>query len=212
MNLAPPALSDADADAASFVRARPRLLRIARRVLVNPVDADDVVQDVWVRWQQTDRSVVRDPAAFLTTATMRLALNLGQSARVRHESSVGTWTAEAADPTGDVVRGAESSEAVEEALRTVLACLSESERAVYILREAFEYPHRRIAQRLCLTEANVRQIVTRARRRIADDTRQPVDPREHAHLSRVFLAAARTGALAELEALLSGQGAGELAA
>ena len=145
-------------------------------MLVNPVDADDVLQDVWVRWQQTDRSVVRDPAAFLTTATMRLALNLGQSARVRHESSVGTWTAEAADPTGDLVRGAERGEAVEQALWTILACLSPTERAVYILREAFEYPHRRIAQLLGLGEANVRQIVTRARRRITDDARLPVDP------------------------------------
>ncbi len=165
-----------------------------------------------MRWQQTDRSVVRDPAAFLTTATMRLALNLGQSARVRHESSVGTWTAEAADPTGDLARGAERGEAVEQALWTVLACLSPTERAVYILREAFEYPHRRIAHLLRLNEANVRQIVTRARRRIADDGRLPVDPGEHAQLSRVFLAAARTGALDELEALLSGQGAGQLAA
>ncbi len=199
-------------DAVSFVRARPRLLRIARRVLVNSVDADDVVQDVWVRWQETDRSVVRDPAAFLTTTATRLALNLGQSARVRHESSVGTWTAEAADPGSDTVGGAERREAVEEALWTLLACLSPTERAVYILREAFEYPHRRIAELLRLSEPNVRQILTRSRRRIAGEDRRPVDPGEHAVVSHLFFAAARTGAMAELEALLSGQRAGELAA
>jgi RNA polymerase sigma-70 factor (ECF subfamily) len=181
-------------------------------VLVNPVDADDVVQDAWVRWLQTDRSVVRDPAAFLTTTTTRLALNLGQSARVRHESSVGTWTAEAADPAGNLACRAERREAAEEALWTVLACLSETERAVYILREAFDYPHRRVARLLGLTEANVRQILTRARRRLAQDARGPVDPEQHADLCEVFLAAARTGALAALEALLSGQRAGELAA
>jgi RNA polymerase sigma-70 factor (ECF subfamily) len=215
MNLvtfAPPPSGVSETDIVTFVRARARLLRIARRVVVNPVDADDIVQDACVRWLQTDRSVVRDPAAFLTTATTRLALNLGQSARARHESAVGTWTAEAADPAGDLLHGAERGEAVEAALWTLLACLSAPERAVYILREAFEYPHRRIAQLLGLSEANVRQIVTRARRRIALDARGPVDPGEHAHLVERFRAAAQTGELAELEALLSGQGAGELAA
>lgn len=206
-------MSPTEADAVSFVQARPRLLRIARRVLVNPADADDVVQDVWVRWQQIDRSVVRDPAAFLTTTTTHLALNLGQSARVRHESSVGTWTAQAADPAGDLAQGAERDEAVEQALRTLLGRLSPAERAVYILREAFDYPHRRIAEVLGLGEANVRQIVTRARRRVADAAPQPVDPAEHARLSEAFRAAAQTGALAELEALLdSGQRAREIAA
>ncbi len=205
-------MSVSEADAGSFVRSRPRLLRIARRVLVNSADADDIVQDVWVRWQETDRSVVRDPEAFLTTTATRLALNLGQSARVRHESSVGTWTAEAADPAGDLVGEVERGEAVEEALGTLLACLSPTERAVYILREAFEYPHRRIAQLLHLSEANVRQILARSRRRLAREDRSAVDPGEHALVSRLFLAAARTGAMEELEALLSGERAGELAA
>jgi RNA polymerase sigma-70 factor (ECF subfamily) len=79
-----------ESDAVSFMDARPRLLRIARRVLVNPADADDVVQDAWMRWQETDRDRVRDPAAFLTTTTTRLALNVGASARVRRESYVAT--------------------------------------------------------------------------------------------------------------------------
>jgi len=204
-------MTPSDAETATFTRSRPRLLRLARRVLVNPADADDVVQDVWVRWQGTDRAVVRDPSAFLATTTKRLALTLGQSARVRHESSVGTWTAEAADPAGDLARTAERGETVEQALRIVLERLSPTECAVYLLREAFDYPHGRIARVLGLGEPNVRQLAVRARRRMAGAPRATVEPREHARLSAAFIAAARTGALAELEALL-GQRTGQLAA
>src|SRR5690349_17387243 len=114
----PRPVSAADAD--SFTHARPRLLRIARRVLVNPADADDVVQDAWVRWQETDRDRVRDPAAFLSTTTMRLALNVGQSARMRHEVPVGAWSADAVDPRADPSRGAEQADALARALRRLL--------------------------------------------------------------------------------------------
>jgi RNA polymerase sigma-70 factor (ECF subfamily) len=193
-----------DADAASFVRARPRLLRIARRVLVNPADADDVVQDAWVRWQETDRARVRDPAAFLATTATRLALNVGQSARVRREVAVASWAAEAIDVSADPARGAEQGEALAHALRRLLERLSPTERAVYVLREAFDYPHRRIAHLLALDEANVRQIVTRARRRMQAEPRWKVDPAVHARLLEAFLAAAGRGELAPLERLLTG--------
>ena len=89
------ALSEADT---SFVQARPRLFGIARRVLGSATDADDIVQEAWMRWQETDRSQVRDPAAFLATTTTRLALNVGQSARVRHETDFGPPLAEAGRP------------------------------------------------------------------------------------------------------------------
>jgi RNA polymerase sigma-70 factor (ECF subfamily) len=197
-----PAVSDADA--VSFVRARPRLLRIARRVLVNPADADDIVQDAWMRWQETDRDRVRDPIAFLTTTTTRLALNLGQSARVRREAAVGAWPADAIDLSADPSRGAEQGAELDLALRTLLERLSPTERAVYVLREAFEYPHRRIAQVLELSEANVRQIVTRARRHLAGEARWDVDPDAHARLLDAFLSAAQTGELEALEELLAG--------
>src|SRR3954468_12337218 len=78
-----------EADAESFADVRPRLFGIARRVLGNASDADDVVQDAWIRWQGTDRSQVRDPVGFLVTATARLALTAGQSAHARREISVG---------------------------------------------------------------------------------------------------------------------------
>ncbi|WP_053227400.1 sigma-70 family RNA polymerase sigma factor [Solirubrobacter soli] len=198
-----PSIAISEIDAASFMDARPRLLRIARRVLTNPAEADDIVQDAWVRWQETDRDVVRDPAAFLTTTTTRLALNVGQSARMRHEAAVGSWPGDAIDPSADPLRGAEQGEDLEHSLWMLLERLSRTERAVYILREAFEYPHRRIARLLCLSEANVRQIVTRARRRLSGDVRWDVDATEHARLLEAFLAAARTGELEALEELLA---------
>jgi RNA polymerase sigma-70 factor, ECF subfamily len=195
--------SVSEADAASFAHARPRLLKIARRVLVNPADADDVVQDAWVRWQETDRGRVRDPTAFLTTTATRLALNVGQSARARHEVPVGSWAADTIDPRVDPSRGAEQSEALALAVRRLLERLSPAERAVYVLREAFAYPHRRIAQLLELDEANVRQILTRARRHVSGDARWALDASTHKRLLGAFLAAAQTGELAALERLLA---------
>jgi RNA polymerase sigma-70 factor, ECF subfamily len=192
-----------EADASSFAHARPRLLKIARRVLANPADADDVVQDAWVRWQETDRGRVRDPSAFLTTTTTRLALNIGQSARARREVPVGSWAAETIDRTADPSRGAEQREALALAVRMLLERLSPTERAVYVLREAFAYPHRRIGQLLELDEANVRQILTRARRRVSGDARWALDATAHKRLLDAFLAAAQIGELRALERLLA---------
>jgi RNA polymerase sigma factor (sigma-70 family) len=191
-----------EADAVSFEHARPRLFIIARRVLGGAADADDVVQDAWMRWQETDRSKVRDPAAFLATTTTRLALNVGQSARARHETDIGPRLFGAVDPAADPVLDAEQREAIELALRTVLEKLSPTERAVYVLREAFDYPHRRIAEVVGLSEANARQLVTRARRRISGEPRWTVDAAEHERLVDAFDAAA-SGDVARLEQRLA---------
>jgi RNA polymerase sigma-70 factor, ECF subfamily len=191
-----------EADAVSFVRARPRLFSIARRVLGSATDADDVVQDAWMRWVQTDRSQVRDPAGFLATTTKRLALNVGQTARARHETDIGPRLLDAVDPAADPELGAEQRAALELALWTVLERLSGAERAVYVLREAFEYPHRRIAHVVGLSEANVRQLVTRARARISGEPRWTVDAAEHERLVDAFVAAAQSGDLVRLEHLL----------
>lgn len=192
-----------EADAVSFVRARPRLLGIARRVLRSPADADDVVQEAWIRWQESDRSVVRDPAAFLATTTTRLALNVGQSARARHETEFIARLADVVDAAADPTLGAEQRATVERALWTVLETLAPNERAVYLLREAFDYPHRRIAEVLGLSEANARQLVTRARRHLASEPRWTVDRFAHARLVDAFMGAARTGDLAGLERALT---------
>jgi RNA polymerase sigma factor (sigma-70 family) len=191
------------ADASSFVHTRPRLLGIARRVLGSAADADDVVQEAWVRWQETDRSKVHDPVAFLVTTTTRLAINVGQSARVRHQADLGPRIAEVVDPAADPVLGAERGEALEFALETILEKLSPTERAVYVLREAFDYPHRRIAEVVGLSEANARQLATRARRRISGEPRRTVDAGEHECLVDAFVAAAHSGDLARLEHLLA---------
>jgi RNA polymerase sigma-70 factor (ECF subfamily) len=192
-----------EADAASFQSVRPRLFGIAYRVLGSPNEADDVVQDAWIRWQDTDRSKVRDPTAFLATATTRLAINVTQSARARRETHVGPSLPEQADPGADPALGAEQGEALELAVRMLLEKLSPTERAVYVLREAFDYSYRQISQVLGLSEANARQLAARARRRLAGELRRPVAASEEHALLDAFLAAAQTGDLATLEQLLT---------
>ena len=195
-------MSVLDADTVSFVHVRPRLFGIARRVLGSASDADDIVQEAWIRWHESDRSVVRDPAAFLATTTTRLALNVGQSARARRETDFGERLVDLVDPGADPVRGAEQRDALARALWTVLETLSPTERAVYVLREGFDYPHRRIAEALGLSEANARQLVTRARRHIAGEPRWTVHTGEHERLVDAFIAAAHSGDLEGLERLL----------
>jgi RNA polymerase sigma-70 factor (ECF subfamily) len=192
-----------DADAASFEALRRKLFRIAYRVLGNASEADDVVQDAWIRWQRTDRDTIRDPAAFLVTMTARLALTVGQSARVRHEISSGPLELDVVDLAGDPSRVVEASEALALALRTLLEKLSATERAAYVLREGFDYPHRQIAELLGLSEANVRQIVSRAHGRLGCGGRRRVNAAEHQCLLNTFVAAAHTGDLASLERLLT---------
>lgn len=124
------------------------------------------MQDVWVRWQATDQRVVRDPAAFLATATTRMAINVIQSARSRRETCASPTLPEpvdtTADPRADVERGQALARGAE-----LLETLKPTERAAFILREAFEFPYREIARILRLEEANARQMVTRARQRVA---------------------------------------------
>jgi RNA polymerase sigma-70 factor, ECF subfamily len=200
-----------EADAESFAGVRPRLYGIARRVLGNASDADDVVQDAWIRWQGTDRSAVRDPLAFLATMTARLALTAGQSARARREIPIGPVPGDVVDLGADPSRDAERREAVDRSLVALLEKLSATERAAYILREAFDYPHRRTAEVLGLSEANARQLVTRARARLGGARRRHADPAEHSRLLDAFAAAAQTGELAALERLLAADAAEERA-
>lgn len=196
-----------DADAASFHTLRPRLFGIACRVLGCPTAADDVVQDAWLRWQGTDRTKVRDAAAFLAATTTRLAINVGQSARARHETS-GPRPVEPVDTEADPLAGAERREALECALCVLLQTLFPTERAVYVLREAFDYPYRRIADVLAVSEGNARQVVLRARRHLAGEPRRQVLAGEPRRLLDAFVAAAQSGDLAALEHLLVADVAG----
>ena len=191
------------AHVASFEAVRPRLFGIAYRTLESAADADDVVQDAWIRWHRTDRDKVRDTAAFLATTTKRLALNVAQSARVRHETSVDPWHPEPVDVHADPTLGAERREALALALRMLMEKLSPSERAAYLLREAFDYPYRRIADVLATSEANARQLVTRGRLRLASEPRRQVSPAEQQRFIDAFVNAAQTGDLTTLEQLLA---------
>jgi len=161
-----------DDAAAAFLSARPRLFGIAYRVLGSAAEAEDIVQDTWIRWQSADRSEVIEPAAFLATITTRLALNVAQSARSRRETYIGPWLPEPVDTASDPYLGAERSEALSLAVLLLLEKLSPAERAAYVLREAFDYPYSTIAHILQSTEVNVRQIVSRARRHVTEDGRR----------------------------------------
>lgn len=192
-----------DQAAKDFLAVRPQLFGIVYRVLGSAAEAEDIVQDVWLRWQKTDRADVLEPSAFLTTITTRLAINFAQSARVRRESYVGPWLPEPVNTAVDPQVGAERAEALEMAVLLLLEKLNPVERAAYVLREAFEYPYRRIAEVLETTEANTRQLVSRARKHLSAQRKERVSPADHRRLLEVFLDAARNGNLAELEQILA---------
>jgi RNA polymerase sigma-70 factor (ECF subfamily) len=199
---------DLDHAAVVFLGARPRLFQVAYGTLGSVSDTEDVVQDAWLRWQRTDRATVRNPTSFLATTTSRLALNTVQSARRRHETYTDPQDLESADLETGPEDGAVRGEAVGQAVLLLLQTLSPMERAAYVLREAFDYPYRRIAEILRITPAYTRQLVARAHRGISARARRPVEPAVHSHLVRVFLAASRTGNLSALERLLTADTAG----
>ena len=186
----------------SFLSVRPRLFGIAYRMLGSAAEAEDLVQDVWVRWQTADRSLVRAAPAFLATTATRLAINVIQSARSRRETYVGPWLPEPVDTNADPGLGAERNEALEFAVLILLEKLSPAERAAYVLREAFDYSYREIAHALRLEEANARQAVTRARQHVAKGRRAPAKSTEQRRLLDAFVAAADNGDVAVLERVL----------
>lgn len=196
-------MGDLDEAAAIFTGVRPRLFGIAYRMLGSASEAEDLVQDVWLRWQATDRSVVNNPGAFLATTTTRLAINELQSARARRETYVGPWLPEPVDTSADPFLGAERGEALELAVLMLMERLSPQERAAYVLREAFDYPYQQIAAILQSTEPAVRQLVSRARKHVAGERKIPVPDSAQRRLLATFLDAARTGDLEALEKLFA---------
>jgi len=186
-----------------FESIRPRLFGIAYRMLGSAAEAEDIVQDAWLRWQGTDRSAVVDPPAFLATATTRLAITFAQSARSRRETYIGPWLPEPVDTSGDPRLGAERAEGLEFAVLLLLEKLSPTERAAYVLREAFDYSYDQIAHIIRSTEANARQLVTRARKHISDGRRKSVSPSEQQRLLNAFIVASQKGDLPALEKLFA---------
>jgi RNA polymerase sigma factor (sigma-70 family) len=195
--------STGDATLSAFLSMRPRLFRIAYRMLGSAAEAEDVVQDVWLRWQGTDRTVVRNAAAFLSTTATHLAINVMQSARARRETLAGPWQQEPVDTSCDPRLAAERCQALACGVRLLLERLTPTERAAYILREAFGYAYLDIAKVLRLAEANARQIVTRARQHIASGRTTAASAIEHKRLLAAFIAAAQEGDVAGLERLFA---------
>jgi RNA polymerase sigma-70 factor (TIGR02957 family) len=187
----------------AFSRVRPRLFGIAYRMLGSAAEAEDIVQDVWLRWQATDRAVVENPAAFLATTTTRMSINFAQSAQARRETYIGPWLPEPVDTSSDPALGAERGEALGLAILLLLEKLSPTERASYVLREAFDYSYRQIADILRMEEATTRQLVSRARKHIADGRRAPASSEEQRRLLQAFISAAQTGDLGALEGLFA---------
>ncbi len=191
---------------ATFLAERTRLVRIAYRIVGDADAADDVVQEVWLRWQRCNRAAIESPAAFLTTATKHLAINLVQSAVRRRETPTDSPLDEVVDREQDPTRRAELTQDVEQAFRLLVAQLTPPERAAYLLRKGFDYPYGEIADVLRTTESNARQLVCRAQGGLSRRRSDRVDPDSHQRLVRAFMAASRTGSLAELERLLTDGG------
>ncbi|MYS90491.1 MULTISPECIES: RNA polymerase sigma-70 factor [Streptomyces] len=194
-------------DVDRFEAARPRLEAIAYRLLGSASEAEDAVQETFLRWQAADVDRVEIPEAWLTKVLTNLCLNQLTSARARRETYVGQWLPEpvlAGDPMLGPADTAEQRESVSFAVLALLERLSPTERAVYVLREAFDYPHREIAEILDITEAASQQILHRAKKHVADGkARTQVDEAAARRIVDEFLAAATSGRTEPLVRLLT---------
>lgn len=186
-----------------FDAERRRLFGIAYRILGSAPDAEDVVQETWIRWQSCDRGGIRNTAAFLTTVTTRLAINELRSAHAQRETYIGPWLPTPVDTSSDPTLGAERDEALSLAVLLLMERLTPAERAAFTLRQAFDYPYGQIAEILGVTDVHARQLVSRARTHLEAARAHSVDGEKHRRLFRVFLAAARGGDRARLESLLA---------
>ena len=192
-----------------FEEHRPVLMGVAYRMLGRVADAEDVVQEAWLRWSGADRTDVREPRGYLVRVTTRLAIDRLRQVKARGETYVGPWLPEPyltdlADAVPDAAERAVLADTVSLAVMVVLESLSPLERAVFVLREAFAYPFAEIAAMLDRAEPAVRQLAGRARRHV--DERRPryeVDPAQRRDLTERFLVAAEQGDLAGLMELLA---------
>ncbi|MFF8599417.1 RNA polymerase sigma factor SigJ [Streptomyces sp. NPDC015232] len=196
-------MSDVD----RFEAARPRLEAIAYRLLGSSAEAEDAVQETFLRWQAADVGRIGVPEAWLTKVLTNYCLNQLTSARARRETYVGRWLPEpllAGDPMLGPADTAEQRESVSYAVLVLMERLSPGERAVYVLREAFDYPHREIAEILDITEAASQQTYHRAKKHIADGrARTEIDEAAARRIVEEFLAAATSGRTEPLLRLLT---------
>jgi RNA polymerase sigma-70 factor (TIGR02957 family) len=191
-------------DPDNFENYRELLFAVAYRMLGTVADAEDAVQDAWLRWSGTDRSQVRDPRAYLVRVVTNTAVDRLRSARAKRESYVGPWLPEPILTSPDVSEEVELAESVSMAMLVVLETLTPLERAVFVLREVFGFPHAEIATALDRSEVSVRQVARRARAHVqARRPRQPTEPAEHRRVMAEFGAAVLGGDINRLMAVLA---------
>ncbi|MEU0199684.1 MULTISPECIES: RNA polymerase sigma-70 factor [unclassified Streptomyces] len=192
-----------------FEAHRPVLLGVAYRMLGRVADAEDVVQEAWLRWSGAARDDVREPRGYLVRITTRLAIDRLRQIKARGETYIGPWLPEPyvtdfGDTVPDAAERAVLADSVSLAVLVVLESLSPLERAVFVLREAFGFPYGDIAAMLDRGEPAVRQLAGRARKHVEERRpRYEVDPAQRRDLTERFLAAAADGDLEGLLALLA---------
>ncbi|MGI5178008.1 RNA polymerase sigma factor SigJ [Dactylosporangium sp. CA-152071] len=191
----------ADDVSEEFLAHRRMLLGMAYRLLGTLYDAEDVLQEAYLRWTRADRSEVAEPRRYLTRVVARLAVDALRARQARREDYVGTWLPEPLR-TGDHQQSLIDTEDLSMAMLHLMERLTPPQRAVYVLRNAFELPYAEIAGILDRTEDDCRQLHRRAAAALAGRARFSTDPAEHARLLEGFVAAARTGDVERLEALL----------
>ncbi|MER6948846.1 RNA polymerase sigma-70 factor [Nonomuraea sp. NPDC000554] len=188
----------------TFDEHRSLLTGVAYRILGSVADAEDVVQETWLRWSGVDEAAVADPKAYLVRVTSRSALDRLRWAKSRRESYVGPWLPEPISTAPDAAEHAELAASVELALLVVLETLSPLERAVFVLREAFDLPFSEIAQVIGRAEPATRQLAKRARDHVQEKRpRFDVDPGERRRITERFVNASVNGDLDGLIELLS---------
>ena len=187
-----------------FEGHRGLLVSVSYRILGSVSDAEDTVQEAWLRWSTVDQSGVADPRAFLVRVTTRLAIDRLRRAKARRESYVGPWLPEPILTRQDVAEDAAMAESVSMAMLVVLETLSPLERAVFVLREAFGMPYAEIADVLGRKEEAVRQLARRARDHVRERrSRFDADQTEQRRVTERFLEATTTGDLEALMEVLS---------
>lgn len=183
-----------------FTEHRGRLQAVAYRMLGRVGDAEDVVQEAWLRWSEVGTAEVANPEAYLVRVTTRLAIDRLRSAQARRESYVGPWLPEPMLTSPDVAESVVLNDSVSTAMLLVLETLSPLERAVFVLREAFGYSYADIGEAVGRGEAAVRQTARRAREHVQEHRpRYAADPATRKKVTERFLAASTGG---DLEALL----------
>ncbi len=194
------------ATAETFAQARPRLLRLAYSELGDLGEAEEVVQEAWLRLERTDAETIENLDGWLTRVVGRLALDRLRSARARRETYVGPWLPEpvaSTEPAADPADRVTLDESVSYALLTVLEQLSPAERTAFVLHEVFDLPFAEVAEIVGRKPEAVRQLASRARRHVSDERpRFDASPDEHDRAVRAFAEAVAEGDLGKLVAVL----------